>query len=203
MAAGLVTLSSCSSAGKVKFDNPALDYNYKKLKLLDLDEITDLVENRMQRYKKTDRAAFLTEAIQICFARTNEDGVIEKVVDIIRYGVESTDRWEQAIEVIVDNSISALQQETTAPSDQVTYLILLQNLISEFKPHFEKQYESPKFEASIIEKIALADLQVSGPAKKEVQLNLMKILSSPSELAQSLVEKRQQVLLKKNKSKKQ
>ena len=67
---------------------------------------------------------------------------------------------------------------------------MLENLISELRPEFVKQYKSPGFESRMIEKIANAGVELSGPARAERKLNLMKGSFSASQVAQKMLDKR-------------
>jgi hypothetical protein len=150
----------------------------------------EIVQDKLRRFKKNGREELIIEALSISLSRTNEDAVAEKLLDTVRYTIESPDIWERSLDSVVQKSIDKLQDETMAPEDQVTYMIILENLVSEFKPEFVKQYKSPKFETNIIEKIARAKLEVSDSAQAESRLNLMKEQLSPSALAQSLITER-------------
>jgi hypothetical protein len=182
-------LSSCSSAPK-QASQSQLVYTYSKLKLLDVDQMGEIVQDKLRRFKKNGREELIIEALSISLSRTNEDAMAEKLIDTIRYTIESPDILERSLNSVVQNSINKLRDETTAPEDQVTYLIVLENLVSEFKPEFVKQYKSPKFETNIIEIIAGAKIKVTDSAQAESRLNLMKEQRSPSTLAQLLITER-------------
>lgn len=184
---------SCGSA-PLQMDEPKLTYTYAKLKLLDLDQMMEIVQNRLKRYKKTGQQKLVEEAIKISLSRPNDDALAEKLIDTIRFSVESVEIWEIALENVMQQSIAELKIPTTAAEDQLTHLILLETLASEFRPQFIKQYQSPKFESRVIETIAQADIQVSSAAMEEGRLNMMKEPVSPSTLAQSLLNERNQKL---------
>ncbi|MEQ1721712.1 MAG: hypothetical protein ABL930_00960 [Pseudobdellovibrio sp.] len=164
-----------------------LVYTYSKLKLLDLDQMGEIIQDKLRRFKKSGRETLIVEAISISLSRPNDDSVAEKLLDTIRHTIEAPVVWESSLGSVVQTSIDQLKNETVAPEDQVTYLIILENLVSEFKPQFIKQYQSPKFETRTIEKIAGAQIEVSESATAESRLNLMREQLSPSTLAQSLI----------------
>lgn len=120
--------------------------------------------------------------------------MVDKLIEIVRFNLDSDEQWEEVVDNVADKSIAQLKNETTPVPDQVTYLILLENLVAQFQPEFIKQYQGPLFETEIIEKIAQADIQVSDAARAERQLNLMTAQRSPSEIAQALVRTREQAL---------
>jgi hypothetical protein len=185
----LTLLSSCSSA-PMQTSESQLVYTYTKLKLLDLDQMGEIIQDKLRRFKKSGNEELIVEAISISLSRPNDDSVAEKLLDTIRYTIEAPDVWERSIDTVVQKSIAQLKSENVAVEDQVTYLVVLQNLISEFKSQFIKQYQSPKFETIIIEKIAGAEIEVSDLAIAESRLNMMKEQLSPSTLAQSLLTER-------------
>lgn len=185
----LFTFSSCTSA-PVQLNESKLELTSEKLKLLDLDQMTELVQAKVQSYKKTGSEMRIAEAIIISLARPNDDGLAEKLMDTVRFSLESSDTWEAAMIAAVDNSIKELQSGTAAAEDQITHLILLENLVAEYQPQFLKQYQGPKFETQVIEKIAEAKISVTDEAAAEGRLNMMKEPVSPSTLAQSLIDAR-------------
>lgn len=174
----------------IQMSDSQLDYAYTKLKLLDLDQMLEIIQDKLGKYKSSNDVQYLVEAVTICLSRPDGDGMIEKIIDTIRYSAESNVAWERAVDAATQRAISVLRVDTTASVDQVTYLIFLDNLISEMGPEFIKQYQGPKFEKKIITKIAEANIVVSNSASSESRLNLMIKLRSPSSRAQSLINER-------------
>ncbi|MFZ3231320.1 MAG: hypothetical protein WA160_14015 [Pseudobdellovibrio sp.] len=180
---------------------PQVTMSYNQLKLMDLDQMTDMMQQKSQEYKRTDNVKALQEGLQICFSRPNEDGLIEKIISIIKTPMEDHDLWESSIVELVDRGIASFGNENTSGADQVTYGFVLENIVSEFKPLFVKQYESPGFETQIIEKIANADVEFSKQAAAERKLGIMRGHISPSVFAKKLIERKEEVLKERNKSK--
>lgn len=182
---------SCASTPTSERKESQLTYSYTQLKLMDLEQMSDLIQDRMSRYKKTEQAHLLDEAFTICFTRPNQDGMVEKLVENIRYGLDSEEQWQELVQNNVQKAIERLLSEETSVSDQVGFLILLQNLLAEFKPDYERQDESPQFESSIVDRIASAAVPLREEAVNDAKLNLMFIPYSPSVVAQELIEQRQ------------
>lgn len=191
IAIGLVGLTSCASAPTPEA-NSTLTYSYARLKLLDLDQMSDLIQKRIQGYKRTGNDELMQEAVEICLSRPDDDSMVDKLIDTIRYSASSETAWEQWVDSAVEKSVAQLKNETTPSVDQLTYLILLENLVAQFKPEYMKQSETPMFETEIIEKIAAADLVVSDGAINERRLNLMGTQRSPSRMAQDIIKERDQ-----------
>ncbi len=187
-------LFSCATPPQLQMSESKLEYPYTKLKLLDLEQMFEIIQGKMKQYKKTNNEEFLLESIKICLSRPDGDGLVEKIIDNIRFSLDENDKWEKALEKVVQQSISELRLETTAGEDQLTYLILLENLVSELKPEFIRQYQSPKFETKLIQSIADARITVSKAATTESRLNLMTSQKSPSSMAQTLINEKNQKL---------
>lgn len=185
--------SGCSSVSP-KNDTSQLRYTYARLKVMDLDQMNDLMLEQAREFKRTSDAQALQEGLLICLSRPDEDSVVEKVISTVKTPLEDNGLWESTVENLIAESITAIKDGGRSSADQVTYSIVLENLISELRPDFIKQYKSPGFESRVIEKIAAADVQLNGPARAERKLNLMKGGASPSQIAQRLLDKREEVL---------
>lgn len=185
-----LNFSGCTSNPPVQTVKSRLVYTYAKLQLLELDQMNELIQGKVDKYLETRNKELLMDAVRICLSRPNGDSLVEKTFDSIRYRANSSDSWESAVEVLTQWAISELKAETTAAVDQVTYLIMLENLIVEFKQEFIRQYKSPKFETRIFERIAAANIIVSKAAYNESSLNLMADAKSPSALAQTLIDEK-------------
>ncbi len=196
---GYSFLLSCASS-EVASGNKEITMSYSRLQILDLDQMSELMQQKVKEFKKTNAVEPLQQGLEICLSRPDEDGMLEKVISIIKNPLDDNAAWESSVEALVEKSISNLKNKGVHPSDQVTSGVMLENILSEFKPLFMRQYESPGFETRIIEQIAKADIEYSKAALSERKLNLMRSNSSPSAVAQRLVEIRTESL--KHKSKK-
>src|SRR3989338_10556957 len=154
------------------------EMSYSRLKLMDLDEMTEILQEKVRVYKRTNSSEPLQEGLEICLSRPDEDSLVEKTLSIVKNPLDDIDEWESSINALVDKSIANLKTDGVHPSDQVTSGVVLENIIAEFKPDLMKQYESPGFEARIVERIAGADVEYSKAAISERKLNLMRGSSS-------------------------
>jgi len=73
----------CASTGSSK-EKSQLAMPYTRLKVLDLDEMSDMLYEKANAYKKTEDPKVIQEGLLICLSRPNEDGLIEKVISIVR-----------------------------------------------------------------------------------------------------------------------
>ena len=194
----ILFLVSCASSDEVVGAKEA-EMSYSQLKLLDLDQMTELMQQKVKVFKKTNTIEPLQQGLEICLSRPDEDSLVEKIISIVKNPLDDKSAWEASIDDLVDRSIANLKVKGVHPSDQVTSGVVLENIISEFKPDFIKQYESPGFEGRVIERIADADIEFSKSALSERKLNLMRGTSSPSRIASRLIEIRAEALKKKSK----
>lgn len=195
--AGLLVLafSACSSSPKSSTDSSfamveaiQTEHTYKSLKLLDLDQMTDLLYDKANDYKRNNRIQALREGVMIAFSRPNEEVILDKILSIVRSPLEDLGEWEGTVEQMVGQSVQTLKSDSSTGTDQVTASVILENVLSEFKPMFTKQYQSGGFETTVIERIAASDLRFSQQAVQEKKLNQMKSGLTPSQLAQKLIE---------------
>lgn len=198
--ASSLLFSNCSSS-PVSSEASQINYGYNQLKLLDLDQMTSILMRKAKEAKDSGGYEPLYQGLIICFSRPNEDGMVEKVLPIVKGPLDEGNEYANALSQLVDHSISAMRNPELKASDDVTYGIILENLISELKPEFIKQYEKPGFESGLIEKIASANVQYSDRARSERKLNIMRGSLSPSIIAQNLLDKREAYLKQKEKEK--
>jgi hypothetical protein len=176
--------ANAQRADKV-FEPIELKLTYKNLKLNDLDQMMDLMYEKINDYKKTDQIQKLKEGALIAYSRPDEDRTLEKVISLVKNPLEDNGEWENTIEAMVQQNIVRLNDEKADPVIQATAGVILENMISDFKPLFIKQYKSGGFET---------DMMYSKLTKAERKLNLMRMNSSPSEIANRLIEQKNSVL---------
>lgn len=196
MFSGLVFLFLSCSSKPVVSRTSELPYTYSRLKLLDIDEMNDIVLKRVKDYRKSKNQAVIKEALLISLSRPDDDNLLEKLMNTVRFSLDSNEEWESIVESIVDESTARLKDQGTAPVDQVTYLTALSNLLLEFKVEFYKPDVSPVFEKNITARIADAEIIVSDEAKRESSLNSMYAIPSPSDLAQKILKELPQTKVK-------
>jgi hypothetical protein len=165
-----------------------IDQTYKSLTILDLDQMTDLLYEKVNDYKRNDRVMALREGTMLAFARPNEEVILDKIISIVRSPLEDLGEWDATIEQMVGQSIQTIKSESSTGAEQVMASVILENVLSEFKPLFTKQYQSGGFETSVVERIAASNLRFSKQAEQEKKLNQMKSGLTPSELATKLIE---------------
>src|SRR3990167_4005670 len=87
-----LTLSSalfiaCTTTASIQMNEPKLVHTYASLKLLDFDQMSEIIQGKLKSYEETGNKEFLSAAIKICLSRPNADGMIEKTIGNIRFGL--------------------------------------------------------------------------------------------------------------------
>ncbi len=164
--------------------------SYSHLRLMDLDQMTEFLQQKVKVYRRTDNPEPLKQGLQVCLSRPDEDHMVEKTLPLVRDPLEDLGAWETAVEELVDKNLEILKNKNAHSSDQVTAGIILENLIGEFRPAFVKQYQSPAFETTTIERIAMAKVEFNREAVSERKLTLMRGAASPSLIAQKMLDQR-------------
>lgn len=161
-------------------------FNYSQLILKDLDQMNRLVKQKVlesQTMTSGDPLQPLKEGFQAVYSRPNEDLMIEKVISPLKNALDEQDAYEQVVKELVTEAIGQLKNSKQVVGVvQVTYLVFLENILSEFNPSKDRA-----FEKSVIEHIRDAKIEVSDVARSERTLRTMKQSPSPSELAEGLI----------------
>ncbi len=161
-------------------------YNYSQLALKDLDQMSKIVREKVNESNKTrgDKAIPLKEGVQAVFSRPNEDDLIEKIVGPLKNSLDELDSWDSSLRQLVKEALGALNNpKAFKPVVQVTYVVFLENIISEMKPRSRSE-----FERSILKEIQDADVKLTSQAKHERVLRMMKETRSPSEIARDVLQ---------------
>ena len=178
MFTSLVLAGSLAQAG--------LLYNYSQLALKDLDQMSKIVREKVNESNKTrgDKAIPLKEGVQAVFSRPNEDDLIEKIVGPLKNSLDELDSWDSSVRQLVKEALGALKNpKAFKPVVQVTYVVFLENIISEMKPRARSE-----FERSILKQIQDAEVKLTSEAKHERVLRMMKETRSPSEIAKDVLQ---------------
>ncbi|WP_413558482.1 hypothetical protein [Bdellovibrio sp. HCB209] len=166
----------------------ALIANYATLATKDLDQMNELVNEKIQESEQMHDEKYipLKEALQAVFSRPDgTDDMIDKVIGPLRTKLDELEQWENAFTILVDEAVDALKNpKGVKPVVQNTYAVFLENYIAESKPYAK----SGGFERKLLEKIRDAKIEVSKEAKNERSLRGMKVGDSPSVLAKRVLE---------------
>jgi hypothetical protein len=171
-------------------------FNYRQLRIQDVDQIMALLYERVAEFKQTDDIVKLQEGVQIAYSRPDEDRLIDKVISVVKVPLEDEEQWPATLEALVHQNLERMKDESLKSSEQITAGIVLENLVAEIRPAFVKQYTTGGLETRLMEKIAVASVQYSRAAESERKLILMRSTASPNALARRLLENKQKALNK-------
>lgn len=165
--------------------NAGLIFNYSQLALKDLDQMSKFIQVKINESRKSngDKVVPLKECLQAVYSRGNEDFMIEKIVSPLKAELEEYSAWEKTIQDLVKEAVGALKNpKAFQPAIQVTYVIFLENMMAEMRPHIGEDFEN-----KIIKRIRDAKIEIKTSTDTERRLRVMKGAHSPSDIAASLL----------------
>ena len=179
------------------FSNSAfakLNQTYSQLAIRDLDEMNDMVAAKVAESKAIDeeesteaKARPLLEAVKLILTRPDprSENMVEKLLPMARNPLEDLQAWESSVTSIVDEALGALKDpKNINKKDQVSYTVILENLMAEIKPDAMK---ADGFDRKILVKISEANIKVTKECIDERKLAMMSDTASPSERAKKIL----------------
>lgn len=176
------------------YDRITSTMTYRNLAILDLDQVSDLLQDKINQYNRQSSVQPLKEGAFVVFARPDEDTMVEKVLSHVQTPLEEENEWENTIVSLVRQSIDNMKNDKISAQEQVTAGVVLENIVSEFKPSYIKQYRTGGFETEVINHIADSNVTYSKAASKERGLYLMRNNLNPSQIAKKIVSQKQAYL---------
>lgn len=170
----------------IQHSNAGLLYTYNQLTVMELDQLNQLVQDKIKESKKSDaKMVPLKEAIQALYARPDQDRMFEKVAGPLRNELIELGQYERAITQLTEEALNALTNTRNfKPQVQVTYLVFLENLMADLKPALKPEN---KFEKGLVEKIKKAKIKITKPAQNDLVTRGFSEKKSPSEVAEILL----------------
>lgn len=162
-----------------------LRYTSSQLALKDLDDMNRLVQLRVRgaRSGQADAVGLLREALRIIYARPNEDFMSDKLIGDVRGELTDRDEWENSIKDLAEESAARLQNpEGMSPAIQLTYILILENLLSDFKPNVNEAWVR-EWMTSVRD----AQIELTREARNERAMKMMKEVKSPSDIAAGII----------------
>jgi hypothetical protein len=184
----ILLLGACASddnsTNKSEYPEDNLEiFTYNELVTRDLDTMNDIILTKIKesRSKLSQKEIPLRDAFRTLMSRPNKDGMIAKILGPLKNSLEEIGQWEPSIMSLIDESVRVLSRKDKKVKArvQLTYITILENMISEFRPRIDR----PGPEKRGIEKIAVSRIIVSREAQNERRLTTMENVVSPSELA--------------------
>lgn len=162
-------------------------FTYNQLIVMELDQLTKLVQDKVKESKKADaRIVPLKEGIQAILSRPDQDRMIEKVMGPLRAEMIELGQYERAMTQLTEEALNALTNTRNfKPAVQVTYLFFLENLMADMKPVLKS---GDSFEKKLLQKISKANIQITKPATNDLAVRGFSDKKSPSEVAAQILE---------------
>lgn len=162
-------------------------YTYNQLTVMELDQLNQLVQDKLKESKKSDaKMVPLKEGLQALYARPDQDRMFEKVAGPLRNELIEMGQYERVMNQLTDEALNALTNTRNfRPQVQVTYLVFLENLMADLKPSLRSEN---KFEKGLVEKIKKAKIKITKPAQNDLVTRGFSEKKSPSEVASTILE---------------
>ena len=173
-------------------------YNYSTLQTIDYDQMRERVEKRVRKAKEilrkqkdisepVDQEAVeeLREALQLVLSRPNYDNMLSKLMPEVRKELSTVNAFDDSLHGVVADALSAIDNEHLTRVDRATSLIVLENVLSEFKPEISDNEELKK----IFMKIRDANIKIPKEVQNELRMRSMVGKTSPSLKAKKYLDK--------------
>lgn len=162
-------------------------YHYHELTLMDLDQMSKIVQDKIKESKSADaKTVPLKEGLQAVYSRPDADRMIEKVISPIRNELQDLDQYDRIINDLTDEALNALKHTRNfKPSVQVTYVIFLENLMADARRLAETE---DNLERKLLKKIKKAKIKITKEAANERRVRSSTESRSPSEVASDILE---------------
>lgn len=177
--------------------NPAhgqIQYDYTVLQTKDAVEMQELItrsykglEAEMSDSNFDPRAygGEFVAALRVAMSRPDFDSARATAFGPTRRLLLELEFLNSTIDLLVTEAITQIHDPKTSPMDRTTYMIVLENLIHEFKPDLAKNSAIRKS----IARIAEANITIDPKTRNFQLLRSMKVMQSPSDLAKSVLAK--------------
>ncbi|MGE0761975.1 MAG: hypothetical protein AB7N80_01725 [Bdellovibrionales bacterium] len=175
----------------------AARYKYSELQIKDYDEMLALVKTRVKKATKLFRAnqdedtppdqqgvEELREALHLILSRPNQDNMLAKLLPDVRKEMANVNAFEDNMASLVSEAIDGLNNDKIPTVHRSTYLIVLENILSEFKPEVRDKEDLRQ----LFEKIRDAKLKIPKEVTKDLKLRSMLSTESPSERAKRILD---------------
>lgn len=162
-------------------------YQYQELTLMDLDQMTKLVQDKLKESKKAEaKTVPLKECLQAIYSRPDGDRMIDKVITPVRLELQELDQYDRIINELTDEALNALKNTRNfKPSVQVTYAIFLENLMGDARRLAESE---DNLERKLIKKIKKANIKITKEAANERKVRTLVESRSPSDTASDILD---------------
>lgn len=170
----------------------ASSVEYSALQMRNLDEMRSDVRDKLEEARKLvdeesseEAADALYGAMVLIFSRPNGDNMVSTLFQDVRPRLIDIEAYEKSVEKLATEAMAKLKDTKEKPAHRATQLVVLENLLSEFKPEVER---NKKIKAVFV-KIRDAKLEVPNEANNDIRLKGLNPRRSPSEIAKDVIGK--------------
>lgn len=179
-----------------------VEYDSTTLVMKTSEQVTELVRKKIKQaadiqaqQEDSDEAGLLAEpeaitklkeAMRIILSRPDKDGARADIFARIRRELSDLNSFDKVMAELTDEAVSALKSSGLKENLQVTYVVLLENLMAELKPDLSKKAAYK----AMVEKIRDADIKIDKKVITNAKLRTMTSPVSPSETAKKILPKK-------------
>lgn len=187
------TVAMCTIGGMNLGQSWAGSEDYSKLQMLNLDEMKAYVDQRLTEAQTHIDAEEINEAtenlrnaLNYILSRPNGDNMVSQLMPPVRSKLKDLEVFEDTVASVTDQAIFALTDGKETPSKKATNLIVLENVLSEFKPDVKNNKQLEK----IFAKIRDAKIKIPKEVESDLRLRgMFKPKASPSQTAEKIIGK--------------
>jgi hypothetical protein len=126
-------------------------------------------------------------ALRLVLSRPNGDNMVSQLLPGLRSKIRENGRIEPPLSRLVDESLDILRAADGDPGRQATRVIVLENILAEFKPEVKSNVRL----RAIFEKIRDANIDISKSVISDLRLRGMyRPKLTPSQIAEKIIGKR-------------
>ena len=186
----LILGTGCSTQKKFQVDpqqlvGQRLEMTSFEMKTTDTDQLQKRVDTLIEEAEAQQKTSPLKQAMRLVLSHTNENATVDKLLPQITSQLVDWNELETQLRELTEEALSRVIARHGESSQQVTYTVILENIVYELNANREDW----PFHRQLMQKIANANINLSRKVKNDSQLWIMRNLTSPSQLAQSFLKK--------------
>ena len=174
--------------------------NYSVLQMKDVEEISNLVHQRIRESKmailraqskgrgeegRQQAVHILRRTLLTVLSRPNKDNVVAKVITPLRRELNNYNGYIQTIDDLIDISVNGLGDKSKNIQFRATYIVVLENIMAELQP----QIKTNKSIQSLYEKIYKKKIKIPRDVAADRLVRSMLTSTSPSKTAHMILRK--------------
>ena len=189
----------------------AATYKYSDLQTRDYDEMRTMVLDLLNKAESGSESAaqddgessvddqqameYLRDAIKLILSRPDQDNVVSKLIPDVRKKLNEFNSYYDTMASLSAEAIKGVGKDKLSSAERATYLVILQNMMSELNPEINGKDEVRK----IFEKIRDAKIEIPRPVASNLFMGSMRKIESPSETAKKALSKAEKTKAKSKK----